>query len=379
MTSHPWTTRLQFLSAGEMAGQAAVQRLTPEEQEVEDCCGHTKGNKHATAAATAATPASTAPVTAAAAATTTRLSGTQGPSDSSSAVSGGVAAGAAEVEKEERFAETAMASLVSEMSVTSDDLDDGIAPDLTSAAAAATSRDVGGSTDGKTSGNEERQAERGQGLTRASAMDVTEEEGEGIAVEPVDSSSLKTAAPIPLEMDEEPSSVAQASPAPSPTPPPPPEAPAAAATNLALAPRTPASSSLDELLAMGFPREAAVEALSASGGSIPDAAYRLLTPGMMESGRNNSSEAVGMAAAGGGAQGSGEAGGDAGGEGGVRLPRDVRLQRAADRVAGQADKARAVQVRAALRCTAVRRWKTVHLRGDRGVFHVCWARGLRCF
>lgn len=351
-----------------MAGQAAVQRLTPEEQEVEDCCGHTKGNKYATAAATAATPAAAAPVTAAAAsasaaATTTRLSVAQGPSDCSSAVSGRVAAGAAEVEKEERLAETnAMASLVSEMSVTSDDFDDGVAPALTSAAAGATSGDGGGSTDGKTRGDEERQAERGQGLTGASAMDVTEEEGEGISVEPVDSPPLEAAAPTPLEMDEEPSPVARASPAPSPTPPPPPETPAAAATNLAPAPRTPESSSLDELLAMGFPREAAVEALSASGGSIPDAAYRLLTPGMMGSGRNNSSEAVGMTAAGGGVQGSREAGGDTGSEGGVRLPRDVRLQRAADRVAGHADRARAVQVRASLRGTAVR--------GDRGVVNV---------
>ncbi|CAN0267946.1 unnamed protein product [Ectocarpus fasciculatus] len=341
----------KMFSAGEMAGQAAVQRLTPEEQEVEDCCGHTKGNKHATAAATAATPAATAPVEGAAAAaaasafaaaTATRLSGAQDPSDSSSAVSGGVAAGAVEVEKEELSAETAMASLVSEMSVTSDDLDDGVAPALTpAAAAAATSGDGDGSTDGKTRGDEERQAERGQGLTTASAMDVTEED-DGISVGPVDSPSPKAAAPIPLEMDEEPAPVARASPAPSPTPP---EAPAAAATNLAPAQRTPASSSLDELLAMGFPREAAVEALSASGGSIPDAAYRLLTPGMMESGRSDNSEVVGMTAAGDAARGNREAGGDtgSGSEGGVRLPRDVRLQRAADRVAGHADRARAVQ------------------------------------
>ncbi|CBJ49209.1 conserved unknown protein [Ectocarpus siliculosus] len=287
----------KIFSAGEMAGQAAVQRLTPEEQEVEDCCGHTKG----------------------------------------------VAAGAAEVEKEERLAETnAMASSVSEMSVTSDDLDDGVAPALTSAAAGATSGDHGG-TDGKTRGGEERQAERGQRLTGASEMNVAEEEGDGISVEPVDSPPLEAAAPTPLEMDEEPSPVARASPAPSPTPPPPPETLAAAATKLGPAPRTPESSSLDELLAMGFPREAAVEALSASGGSIPDAAYRLLTPGMMESGRNNSSEAVGMTAAGGGAQGSREAGRDTGSEGAVRLPRDVRLQQAADRVAGHADRARAVQ------------------------------------
>ncbi|CAN0047645.1 unnamed protein product, partial [Ectocarpus sp. 8 AP-2014] len=332
----------KIFSAGEMAGQAAVQRLTPEEQEVEDCCGHTKGNEHATAAAA---PVTATAASASAAATTTRLSVVQGPSDCSSAVSGGAAAGAADVEKEERLAETnAMASLVSEMSVTSDDFDDGVALALTSAAAGATtSRDRGGSIDGKTRDDEERQAERGQGLTGASAMDMTEEEGDGISVDPVDSPPLETAAPTPLEMDEEPSPVARASPSPSPTPPPPPETPAAAATNLAPAPRTPESSSLDELLAMGFPREAAVEALSASGGSIPDAAYRLLTPGMMESGRNNSSEAVGMTAAGGGAQGSREAGGDTGSEGGVRLPRDVRLQRAADRVAEHADRARAVQ------------------------------------
>ncbi|CAN0098531.1 unnamed protein product [Ectocarpus sp. 12 AP-2014] len=41
---------------------------------------------------------------------------------------------------------------------------------------------------------------------------------------------------------------------------------------------------------------------------------------MMGSGKTNSSEAVGMTAAGGGAQGSREAGGDTGSEGGVRLP-----------------------------------------------------------
>ncbi|CAM9264285.1 unnamed protein product [Ectocarpus sp. 13 AM-2016] len=339
----------KMFSAGEMAGQAAVQRLTPEEQEVEDCCGHTKGNKHATAAATAATPAAAAPVTAAAtsapaATTTTRSSVAEGPHDCSSAVSGGEAGGAAEVEKEERLAETnAMASLVSEMSVTSDDLDDGVAPSLTSAAAGATSGDRGESTDVKTRRDEKRQAERGQGLTGASAMDVTEEEGDVISVDPVGSPPLEAAAPTPLKMDEEPSPVARASPAPSPTPPPPTETPAAAATNLAPAPRTPDSSSLDELLAMGFPREAAVEALSAADGSIPDAAYRLLTPGMMESGRNNSSEAVGITAAGGGARGRQEAGGDTGSDRGVRLPRDVRLQRAADRVAGHADRARAVQ------------------------------------
>lgn len=101
---------------------------------------------------------------------------------------------------------------------------------------------------------------------------------------------------------------------------------------------------------MGFPREAATEALAASGGSIPDAAYRLLTPGMMPS--TGTSGPASVAAAEHGAERHGQAfgeggssGNSGGGQGGGRLPRDVRLQQAADRIAAHEDPARAVQVR----------------------------------
>lgn len=102
-------------------------------------------------------------------------------------------------------------------------------------------------------------------------------------------------------------------------------------------PSQPSPVLVDELFAMGFPRDDAIMALSASGGSLPDAAYRLITPGVVRS-------------TGGVADGEQErqvAGSGAGGSTGeeVHLPRDVRLQKEAELVASLGDRARAVQVR----------------------------------
>lgn len=97
-----------------------------------------------------------------------------------------------------------------------------------------------------------------------------------------------------------------------------------------------AASPLDELVAMGFPRDAAEKALIASGWSIPDATYRLLTPGVSDTvvvdGNGPADEVLGSA------------GGVGGGEG-PRLSRDVRVQQAAERIAGYDDRSKAMKVR----------------------------------
>lgn len=343
-----------------MAGQAAVMRLTPEEQEVEDCCGHTKGNGNAASTATAAaaaavTPAVVADRVEAGAAAAAAAPGSPGSLEDASLTTGSssaqgvgvaAAAAAAAVVTEEQPFEAEVSSLVSDMSVTSEDMagDDGgiVSLSRTSAAAEAAAAAIGGGSSGsgsdsgsnstgereeKESGEEERQQ---QGLTTtpggADEMDVVTEESA-----PATSSLSSPPPPTPLS-------------------------PLAAAEDSVVLPPPPSQpfAPLDELLAMGFPREAAMEALAASGGSIPDAAYRLLTPGMMPSnGTGSSADAAAtveqdagtsyQVSGGSGANGdSGDIGG--GGGGGGRLPRDVRLQQAVDRIAGHGDPARAVQV-----------------------------------
>lgn len=329
----------QIFSAAELAGQAAVQRLTPEEQEVEDCCGHTEGNKGATAAATAATPAAAAT-----------------PPTAADAGSGGASGSTGPVE-ERRSAEAAVASLVSEMSVASDNgADGGVAVGLTAPPLIGGSRN---SSSGSAGALQESEAgERRQNLT---AMDVPEDAD---APPPAPQAWVSTApAALLPEADNPPSPTPRSS-----TPLPSPPAPLSAAAPAAAAPAAAISVShspppLDELLAMGFPREAAVEALAASSGSIPDAAHRLLTPGMMASNGAEGSAATVAAATSGGGAGSNQAAGGGGIGGGsgeeVRLPRDVRLQHAADRIGGHADRARAVQVMISLGDTTVRWWKRV--------------------
>eukprot|EP00752_Nemacystus_decipiens_P005702 g5160.t1 len=312
-----------IFSATQMAGQAAVQRLTPEEQEVEDCCGHTEGNADATAAATAATATL--------------------PAASVLAAAAGDASVSPSPAHERPSAEKAVASLVSEMSVASDD---GEGADEGRAVGSGIPPPVGGGGDGggsSSSRNAEALRESAsveqqrQGVT---AMDVAEDDADQPpAPLPQGEVSATSAATTPPAAHKLPSSLpppspaplAQASAAPAPTPTPAPASP----------------SPLDELLAMGFPRDAAAEALAASGGSIPDAAYRLLTPNMAS---NSSGDALATSAAaeergGEAARGQAAGGGRSGGsgEGEVRLPRDVRLQRAADRIGGNGDRARAVQ------------------------------------
>lgn len=84
---------------------------------------------------------------------------------------------------------------------------------------------------------------------------------------------------------------------------------------------------LNELSAMGFPPEAAAAALAASGGSIPEAAHRLISE--VPSGPEE-----GAAAA---------AGSGAAGDGAIRPPRDVRLRTAVARIAECGDVAAAVE------------------------------------
>lgn len=101
----------------------------------------------------------------------------------------------------------------------------------------------------------------------------------------------------------------------------------------------PVPNPLDELLAMGFPREESAAALAATGGSIPDAAYRLLTSTV-------SSAALGSSPpVGGGAVGAvDEPVVEGEGVHVTRLSRDVRLQKEADTIAGHGDIAVALQV-----------------------------------
>ena len=324
----------QIFSASELAGQAAVQRLTPEEQEVEDCCGHTEGNKGATAAATAATPAATPtpPV----------------------AVDVGDASGSPGPAGERQFVETEVVSLVSEMSVASDD-----AMDEGGCVGSGAPPPVGGSSSGSGVTNTDALREREAGDQRqgVTAMDVPEAADE---LPPFPQAEVSMASATPPPAADKPPSPTPPFPSPSqspvPAPAPPASAAAAPAPTPAAVPASQSPSPLDELLAMGFPRDAAVEALAASGGSIPDAAYRLLTPGMMESNGSGGGTATAAAAGGGSEAGANHAGGGGGSGGGsegeVRLPRDVRLQHAADRIGGHGDRTRAVQVRISLWDTA---------------------------
>lgn len=348
---HPIASRTfsQMLSARELAGQAAVQRLTPEEQEVEDCCGHTKGNKDAASAATAATPAATntpaaekTPSSDVAAVAAAAGSGAPDEGASSSMVGGSAEETGVEQAGKRLSAEVTVESLVSEMSVGSpDDVD--AAPSTAAAEAGDGSNNGSGGIIGE------------QTATTAAtndAMDVADETGDEqrAAVQPaMDTSSY------PSGMDEEEPSESAAAPLSPPlssSPPPPslpPSEPAAATASPQRSAPSPSSSPLDELLAMGFPREASMEALAASGGSIPDAAYRLLTPGLAASDGGNASGAgadtavVPAATDGGSGEEDQMANRDrVGGE--IRLPRDVRIQQAAERIGGHGDRARAVQV-----------------------------------
>lgn len=308
----------QIFSAAELAGQAAAQRLTPEEQEVEDCCGHTEGNKGATAAATAATPAAATPPAAA---------------------DDGNASGSAGAAEERPSEETAVTSLVSEMSVVSDDAMDEDVVELLGAPPP-----TGGISNSSTSNStNETLQERGAHELRQgpglAAMDVPANADEPPPAPQADASTASATPPADTDRSRSPTPRPPSSP---PSPSAPLSAPAAPA-----APPSRSPSPLDELLAMGFPRDAAVEALAASGGSIPDAAYKLLNPGMMASNGFGEGDAAATAVAAEGGAGAGRnqaAGGGGEDEGEVRLPRDVRLQHAADRIGGHGDRTRAAQV-----------------------------------
>lgn len=396
-----------MFTAGELAGQAAVQRLTPEEQEVEDCCGHSKANKAAAAVATAATPAATA-----APSSTTTATATAEDGDSVEAEARGVLEITGEEEKERSLGvvlesrgligggEVGGGSgagagagggaggyewvrprkeggvpmpIVSATSAVSDmDVGEGsgggegghdvgelpIASQEEDASSvimtdAAEGEPVGQGTRvadgrGETGGQdtmvveeigpetrdtlsatgeplaEERKQQELVSATAAAADDDDDDDDDGRTVINFTDDDEEEEGPAELATPSSPREPAATTEHVSP---PPPSPPASAS-----------SSPLDQLLAMGFPKEAAAEALAASGGSVPDAAYRLLTPAVM----STSDTARVAVDGGGGGGGAGRRG--VGGEEQVRLSRDVRLQRAADRIAAHGDRARAFQV-----------------------------------
>lgn len=316
-----------------------MQRLTPEEQEVEDCCGHTKSNKNAVSVATAATPAATnTPAAEKIPSGVFAAAGALDEGASSSPTVGGLATGVVESVEGCPSEEVTVESLVSEMSVASPGGGD---------AAPLTAEVDGNNNDSgcdvassSTPDHQHSHREEEQNATGV-AMDVADEATDEMPAQPTTATSSS-----PTEMDQDEPSVSASlplSPSPSSSPPRQPSLPSSE-TASPQAPSPPASP-LDELLAMGFPREASIDALAASGGSIPDAANRLLNPGIVASDVSNpNGGGAGSAAV--TSDGPGEnrmAGRDsAGGE--IRLPRDVRLQQAADRIGRNGDRARAIQV-----------------------------------
>lgn len=383
-----------MFSAAELAGQAAVARLTPEEQEVEECCGHTSANKEAAEAAAAATRSGNATSQSA-----------RAPEECEGLEAGHVSDATPDLPRPWNSSGEAKAGDVEEMTASPDDAaaqsfgdnaqegdgclrelsgDGNIVSDIceggelakplagTTAIEAVKREEVDNDMQGIDAATPA--DERGQ-LQKCPQMATTTGSGQErptlVPADPArrhseipDEGSLttvqlsstsermdvdgddaddETGAALSSEVAVASGSAAPANPQKisRTTPPPPVQQPLTRPT----APTTAGiPQPLDELLAMGFPREDAVLALSATGGSIPDAAYRLLTAPAA----TNTSGSRGQTTVGAEMEVDGVSYPEGGGSGQkaevVRVSRDVRLHRAAETIAGHRDVVAAIQV-----------------------------------
>lgn len=304
-----------MFSAQQLAGQAAVLRLTPEEQEVEDCCGHTKGNHGAVASAEIGRAT------------------TVFPEDT------GEKKLAHRVELDENEANGSDSDRLGEAKPSGLSLQTVVATDAAKDRTSHVGNDVYHTEEHQhvdceglsTAANGE---DKRLGMDGGHGMEGTQEGlgmiQEGMALEtaggdgdPVASSTLHQGIEEAVMIEAAGSSSASS------------EIP----TAMDVVENTPqvipqmVASPLDELVAMGFPRDAAEKALIASGGSVPDATYRLLKPGMSDTmvvdGNSPADDALG----------------GVGGSEGPRLSRDVRVRQAAERIAGYGDRSKAMKVR----------------------------------
>lgn len=383
-----------MFSAAELAGQAAVARLTPEEQEVEECCGHTSANKGAVEAATAATQSAKA-----------TSQSEHAPRESEGLEAMDVPDATNDFDRPVSSSEEPEASDVGEMTASPDD-----------AAAPSLGNNTRGddSVSRELSGDGEHVCDvcEGAGLAKplagTGAIEAVEREEADSDMQDVDASTpadgigqlqedpptatatgpgqeRPTSAPTdPAQrhsevFDEESlatvqlsntseqmdvegneaddttgaassSEVAVSSGSTAPSSPPviSRTTPQPEEQQSTTRPKAPATTGipqpLDELLAMGFPREDAMLALSATGGSVPDAAYRLITAptSTSTSGSEGQTTAGGETGVNGGSYP--EVGGSGQGAEVVRVSRDVRLHRAAETIAGHRDTVAALKV-----------------------------------
>ena len=227
-------------------------RLTPEEQEVEDCCGHSTGKENSAVAASEGAHKCEGEL-----------------------ASAGNAAHGVEEEKGDHPMDTIEPTeMVLEEATTQDDV---------------TAEVMGGVTDPVRS-NARRRGRAG-----------------GATVEAI--GDLATEFPSPMDVTQEKNNDPSANDPPAPQ-------------QLLPLPSTASDSPLDGLVAMGFARDAAEEALSVSGGSVAEAASRLLEPGLSSLGVGGS-----------------------GGNPSPRPSREVRVQQAAEKIAGHNDRGKALKVR----------------------------------
>lgn len=287
---------VQIYSARELAGQAAVLRLTPEEQEVEDGCGHSVHDEGPEEASTSAAKLSTA----APGGTEIGVSREEGIPDD----------GEADVTRESGDGKVLTVEVPSTTSaMETDNFEE--------------SKDVGRITDGAVGG----EADMSRGAV-GSPTNVGRDIGTSEKME-VDYGNVDNGGNEGVMMAQDASAsssdiVVTA-----------PQAMGAASAGDAMqsehAPLTTHSEPLDALVAMGFPADEAAAALAAAGGSIPEAAMLLLASPISSS---SGQEVEGQA--------------DGAREATVvtaRLSRDVRLQQAARKISEHGDQD------AALGCT----------------------------
>lgn len=321
--------------------------MSPEEQEVEDCCGHTGGDEKATTASTAATSSDTAGADVSAETSPAVAVGADGGVGGELTVASGQGQGVSQAATERFTLNTRSGLVPADVSEVSHmDVEDGLAgtadeSETTSSVLSKADRPSG----------EIRGGEEGAAADAQQAM-VVEERPKEAERAPVDVTESEDSRAVGSQRQQVIAAVANASTVvsatanqdgfvtgtalePGPTTAPTPSHPQGPTSPVP--PSQPSPSLVDELLAMGFPKDDAIMALSASGGSLPAAAYRLITLGVGSStgGVAHGEQARPVAGSG--------ASGNRGEE--VRLPRDVRLQKAAELVASLGDRARAVQVR----------------------------------
>lgn len=294
-----------MFSAQQLAGQAAVLRLTPEEQEVEDCCGHTKGNNGAVASADTGRA-------------TNVFSGDTGGERL-----------AHRVELDENKGNRSDSDQLDEAKPSGLSLKTVVATDASKDRTSHVENDVCHTEEHQhvacegllTTVNGEDKGVGGDGghglgmIQEGVTLETASSDGdpvasstlqsqngnqgieEAVTIEAAGSNSASSEIPTAMDVVEDAPQVI-------------PQAPA---------------SPLDELVAMGFPRDAAEKALIASRGSVPDATYRLLT--------SDVSDTVVV---------DGNSPAD---DEGPRISRDVRVQQAAERIAGYGDHSKAMKVR----------------------------------